>query len=237
MRSTRTRSHRSHRSLVVLLALAGFAPLLAAGAADAPGAPGARRWKPEILPREREVAAALSAGPKSIAQEAGVYALDAHGFVLVRESRNGFHCLVQRSAPDTFEPQCLDEEGSRSILKAILLEAERRMAGASDAEVEAALAAAWADGRLRAPSRPGINYMLSTENRVPVDESGSTIIPYRPHVMFYAPYLTNRDLGAEPMGDSPVFVIAEGNPHAYIIVPVPAETIAPHAHGGEAPGR
>jgi hypothetical protein len=104
------------------------------------------------------------------------------------------------------------------------------MAGASDAEVAAGVGAAWAAGKLRAPARPGVNYMLSKENRVPVDEQGSTIVPYRPHVMFYAPYLTNRDLGAEPMGASPIFVVNEGEPGAYVIVPVPEETIAPHDH-------
>jgi hypothetical protein len=217
-------AHRRVSTTILLIAIA------AVGCAGASEADGSRRWKPELLPRERELAAALSAGPKAIAEGAGVYALEANGYVLARESRNGFHCLVQRSFPGAFEPQCLDEEGSRTILPAIRLEGELRMGGASDAEVAAAVAAAWADGRLRAPSRPGINYMLSKENRVPVDENGSTIIPYRPHVMFYAPYLTNRDLGAEPMGDSPVFVIAEGTPHAYVIVPVPEETIAAHGH-------
>ncbi len=191
---------------------------------------GTRRWKPDLLPREREVAAALSAGPKAIFGSAGVYALGERGFELVRESRDGFHCLVQRSHPGAFEPQCLDAEGSRTVLRAILLETELRMSGATDAEIDATVAAAWADGRLRAPSRPGINYMLSKENRVPVDDAGSTIIPYRPHVMVYAPYLTNRDFGAEPMGDSPVFVIAEGTPHAYLIVPVPKESVAAHDH-------
>jgi hypothetical protein len=222
-----TRTPRRTLTLLAALALVdgvGAATVLAAETG------GARRWKPELLPREREVEAALAAGPKAIAAGAGVYALEERGFVRVRASANGFHCLVQRSSPGAFEPQCLDDEGARSILPAILLEAELRMSGASDAEVEAGLAAAWVDGRLRAPARPGINYMLSTENRVPADESGTRIIPYRPHVMFYAPYLTNRDLGAEPMGDSPVFVIAEGTPRAYVVVPVPAETIAPHAH-------
>ena len=174
-----------------------------------------------------------TAASPSIVGEAGVYVLEARGFVLARESRNGFYCLVQRSAPGAFEPQCLDEEGSRTVLRAILLEAELRMDGATDAEVAAGLGAAWADGRLRAPARPGINYMLSRENRVPADESGTRIVPYRPHVMFYAPFLTNRDVGGNeegPEGQSPVFVIAAGTPHAYVIVPVPEDALAAHGH-------
>ena len=218
------------RRFAAAAAVSFISAVALATAAEASAESASRRWKPDLLPRERELAAALSAGPKAIADGAGLYALEAKGFVLAKKSANGFHCLVQRSHPGAFEPQCLDEEGSRSILPSILLEAELRMGGASDAEVAAGVAAAWAEGRLRAPARPGVNYMLSKENRVPVDESGSRIIPYRPHVMFYAPYLTNRDLGAEPMGDSPIFVVGEGTPHAYVIVPVPEETIAAHAH-------
>lgn len=207
----------------LVLAVAAVSCAAPARAADPPGA---RRWKPEPLPRAEEIAAALEAGPRAIADAAGVYVLEAGGFVLARASRNGFHCLVQRSHPGAFEPQCLDREGSETTLRPILLEAELRMGGASDAEVAAGVGAAWAAGRLRAPARPGVNYMLSKRNRVPVDDAGSTIIPYRPHVMFYVPYLTNRDLGAEPMGASPIFVVGEGTPGAYAIVPVPAETLA-----------
>jgi hypothetical protein len=68
--------------------------------------------------------------------------------------------------------------------------------------------------------------MLSERNLVPVDDQG-TVRPYRPHVMFYVPYLTNEDLGAGP--GSPVFVVGEGTPSAYAIVPVPPETLA-HRH-------
>ena len=56
--------------------------------------------------------------------------------------------------------------------------------------------------------------------------SDPTVIPYQPHVMFYAPYLTNVDLGAEPMGSAPVFVVNEGQPNAYVIVPVLVEEAA-----------
>jgi hypothetical protein len=220
--------HRPRRSALPAATLA--VAVAAASCSGAVFADPSRRFQPDLLPREREVGAALAAGPKAIAAGAGVYALEADGYVLVRESENGFHCIVERSFPGAFEPQCLDEEGSRTLLPGILLEGELRMRGASDAEIAAAVAAAWAEGRLRAPARPGINYMLSKENRVPADATGSRIVPYRPHVMFYVPYATNRDLGAEPMGDSPVFVVGEGTPAAYAIVPVPEETVAPHEH-------
>lgn len=204
-------------ALALSLLVSGVAP------ADERGA-----FRPALLPPDEERAAALSAGPKAIAAGAGIWLLGEGGFTLDRPSTNGFHCLVQRSHATAFEPQCFDEEGAKTLMQATLLEAELRMGGRSQAEIDAGVAAAWASGRLRAPSRPGINYMLSGQNRVPADETGSRIVPYRPHVMFYVPYLTNRDLGGDPNGDSPLFVISEGTPHAYAIVPVPAETVAAH---------
>ena len=177
-------------------------------------------WKPEPLEREEELAAALEAGPPGIQAEAGVYVLTDSGYELARESRNGFHCIVQRSFPDTFEPQCLDAEGSATLLHRMLLRGNLRMSGASSEEIDRATDQAWSDGTLRAPARTGINYMLSQRNRVPVDEVG-TVIPYRPHVMFYAPYLTTEDLGVEMGPGIPAFVVNEGKPTGYIIVPVP----------------
>jgi hypothetical protein len=182
--------------------------------------PDGAAWKPEPLPRDREVAAALSAGPPGVTEGAGVYVLTDKGYVLDRPSRNGFHCLVGRDQPGTFEPQCFDAEGSETLLQAVLLAAERRMRGDDPVAVARAVADGYVSGRLRAPRRAGINYMLSRDNRVPVDARG-TVRPYRPHVMIYVPYLRNADFGAGRDGGSPVFVINEGAPGAYLIVPVP----------------
>lgn len=178
-------------------------------------------WRPEPLPRAEEILEALAACPANIRAGAGVYVLTPTGFDLEHESVNGFHAVIQRSQPGAFEPQCLDAEGSATTLQAILLEARLRMAGASQDEIDRDLGQAWARGELSAPRRPGINYMLSEHNSVPVD--AETVIQYQPHVMFYAPYLSNADLGAEPMGSAPVFVVNEGRPNAYVIVPVSVE--------------
>jgi len=197
--------------------------LLLGAALLSPVAARAEAWKPDPMPRAEEIAAALEAGPPHFAAEAGVYVLGEHGFELARPSTNGFHCLVERSHPTAFEPQCFDEEGSRTTLRAVLLRAELRAGGRARDEIEAAVAAGYADGSLRAPSRPGINYMLSPRNRVPIDPEGTRIVPYRPHLMFYVPYLTNADLGSNGGPGSTTFVINEGAPGAYAIVPVPLE--------------
>jgi hypothetical protein len=74
--------------------------------------------------------------------------------------------------------------------------------------------------------------MLSTEN-LPPNAKGE-VIHFPPHVMFYAPYLTNAELGlGGPLGpdgnpEGPAFVAGEGTPHALIIVPVAAHSGANH---------
>ena len=179
----------------------------------------AATWKPEVMDRSEEIAEALAAGPQAIRAEAGLYVLTIDGYELVKESGNGFHCLVGRSQPEAFEPQCFDAEGSATLLRLTLLRAQMLMHGASREEVLKAIAEAWETGRLEAPSRPGINYMLSEKNRVPVGPD--QVIPYGPHLMFYAPNLTDADIGGDRTGKtSPIFMINEGQPSGYVIVPV-----------------
>lgn len=192
-------------------------------------APSAGEWKPEPLSRADETAVALEACPSVLREQAGVYVLTGEGYELARPSGNGFHAVVERSQPDAFEPQCLDAEGSRTTLQEILLRGELQMSGRSTEEIRAELGAAWREGRLQAPGRPGINYMLSERNRVPI--SPDQVISYQPHVMFYAPYLTDADIGGDPRGGgSPVFVVNQGAPSAYVIVPVGHDDEGGSAH-------
>ena len=167
--------------------------------------------------KDAEIALALSAGPEHFKETAGVWILGPKEFENLRESRNGFNCLVTRGHDGTQEPQCFDAEGTRTLMKEAFLEARLMREGMSAPEIRRAVADAYAKGELRAPSRPGINYMLSNENFVVADESTGRVVQYPGHVMFYAPYLTNADVGAGK--SSPVFVINEGKPGAYIIVP------------------
>jgi hypothetical protein len=70
---------------------------------------------------------------------------------------------------------------------------------------------------------------LSTENVVPLDREKGTVGHFPPHVMFYAPNLTNADLGSQNLA-SPAFVGGSGTPKALIIVPVPDEASAGSGH-------
>jgi len=193
----------------VTLALVG---LFTAGvAAQSPAAPAFKRPATEA----EEVTLALSALPETLREGAGVHVLGPKGYRRVRESTTGINCLVERSRPDTQEPICWDREGSETIMPVTCAEAEWRAAGLTADDVERRVAEGFAKGRFRAPRRGGVAYMVSSENYV---FNGERVIKYHPHVMFYAPYLTNADIGANGKDPNAPWILNEGSPHAYIIV-------------------
>jgi hypothetical protein len=57
--------------------------------------------------------------------------------------------------------------------------------------------------------------MMSAQNFV---FNGQSVIHYHPHVMIYAPYVTNKMIGADQKDPYQPWVLNEGSPHAYIIV-------------------
>jgi hypothetical protein len=184
---------------------------------------------PPLMDRQKEIALALSACPPSIADKAAVYVLEGSGYVKVRESQNGFTAIVQHALPISQDPQCMDAEGTRTFLPRYLKVAELRAKGETPEEIKRFVADAFAKGIFQPPTRPGIDYMLSTENITVVDAEKGIVAPYPPHVMFYGPYMTNADLGSDGNPRGPAFVAGEGTPHALIIVPVAGHAGAYHA--------
>jgi hypothetical protein len=183
---------------------------------------------PPRMDRQREIDLALSACPPSMASKAAVYVLEPSGYIKVRDSQNGFTAIVQHSLLTSQEPQCMDAEGTRTFLPRMLKVAELRAQGKSPDEIKRFVADAIAKGVLQPPTRPGVDYMLSTENMVPDDKG--VVAHFPPHVMFYAPYVTNADVGSDGQtGGGPAFVAGEGTPYALIIVPVGAHAGPGHA--------
>jgi len=178
---------------------------------------------------DEEIALALEAAPPGVAAQAGVYVLKKEGYVRVRESKNGFVCIVERTLPNAVEPQCLDPEGVRTFLPRMLMVATLRVQGKPEAEIRGAIKEAFASGKLEAPKRPGVDYMLSSHNVVAVDMEKGVSVPFPPHLMFYAPNMSNSDVGSDGTPASPVFVVNEKTPHALMIVPVGPPSA--HAHG------
>jgi hypothetical protein len=201
------------RSLLLLVAISGMAH--ADGAAV-----------------DQEIALALEAGPASVTAKAGVLVHDRTGYVEARKSQNGFVCLVDHRIPNAVEPQCLDAEGVRTFLPKLMLVASLRAQGKPEPDIRRAVKGAFAAGKLVAPRRPGVIYMLSPHNVVTIDEDKGVAMPFPPHLMFYAPHMTSAELGSDGSPTSPLFVVDEKTPHALMIVPVTPGG-GGHAHGAQ----
>jgi hypothetical protein len=171
-----------------------------------------------LMPEALEVELALSAAPPYLRDGATVLRLTDEGYVEARKGDNSFTCLVGRSQPNAVAPMCYDAEGTRTVVKRILDEAAMRARGESEAAIAAAVEAGFRSGKYEAPARPGISYMVSAVQELPGPDG--TIRPFVPHLMFYAPNLTDQDVGGRSSG--PVF-INQPSPHGMIIVPLGLE--------------
>lgn len=188
------------------------------------------------LERQREIELALSAAPEHLRQEAGVYVLQRGGYVKARDSKNGFNCAVLQGG-NILGPICYDSEGSQTNMKADFRKRELLEQGKSDKEAAAMMDAEYKAGKLLAPRRSGVAYMLSPEFARIDPKTGKSSKVFPPHMMFYAPYLKNADIGAKPEhfnSHSQLFVLDEGKPGAYLIV-VPNGHEARHAAGQTSP--
>ena len=175
---------------------------------------------PELLPRQKEIDLALSAAPEHLRKNAGVYVLEQRGFVKARESTNGFTCIVNRDHPMNQKPVCFDAEGTATVLPKILRVGELLMQGKTMSEINSDTAEGFRTGKYIAPRRAGVAYMLSGDIHSFNPRTGK-VESFPPHVMFYAPNVTNADLGvtAEALAKDPSLpFIAYQGPHGFIIV-------------------
>jgi hypothetical protein len=166
--------------------------------------------------RERQLELAASAAPAEVSSRATMYVLGSKGYEKAREGSNGFSCLVSRQYANTQEPECYDAEGSRTILLAHLRTEELRAQGKSEQAIEAEIDAGYKSGKFLAPSKPGIVYMMSGENWV-FDPDAKKIIHFPGHLMFYAPYMTAKDLGYEKDASLP-YLVHPGHADTLMIV-------------------
>jgi len=172
------------------------------------------------MSREAEIELALSAAPEHLRKEATVYVLERGSYVKAREGSNGFSCLVVRFGA-IIAPYCYDAEGSQTTMLADFRRAELMEQGKSLQEAERILAEEYKAGKLLPPRKPGVAYMLSPDFKKHDHQAGKSTPVFPPHVMFYAPYAKNSDIGALPEhfnSDSHIFVLNEGRPDAYFIV-------------------
>jgi hypothetical protein len=168
----------------------------------------------QMLPKELEIRLALSALPKRLREGASVRVLESTGYVRANAGTNAFTCIVsRRGGSGNLFPLCFDEEGTHSILPVYLDDALLQLKGATNEEINRQIAAGYEKGLYRPAARPGIAYMMSGA----MFSKTGALEHVGPHLMFYAPYLKDSDVGGAP-GQN-VFLSVPG-PHGMIIVPV-----------------
>ena len=169
------------------------------------------------LSAEEQTRLALSTAPPEVSSRASLYILTPNrGYRQVRTGTNGFSCLVERAFLEALEPVCYDAEGSATTLQARFYREELRAQGLPEDEVRRRIAAAYQDGRLRAPRKPGLVYMLAPE-QWSWNPFAKKFWNAPPHFMLYAPFATQEALGGFSGPHMPV-VDSPGQPDALIII-------------------
>src|SRR5579864_5283266 len=185
------------------------------------------------MPREHQIALAESAAPAEVSSKATIYVLGPKGYQKAREGTNGFSCFIGRQfvkpTETTIAPQCFDAEGSRTLLPVYLHGEELRTNGKSEAEIKADAASGYKEGRYQYPSKPGFLYMMSSENRLsPTSDKSNGIFP--PHLMFYAPNMTAKDIGFDsqrPLDDLDYLGMTNPGAGDNLIVVIPLASKSP----------
>jgi hypothetical protein len=234
------------RKLRTITVIAGLLVLLTASAQSKQAASGTNKIEP--LPRDLEIQLALSALPPHLRDNATVYVLNPDkGFEAARKGTNGFYALVARTGDDTFRgswpftkyrddilyPISFDEAGAKAQMRVFFDVAEMQAKGTPPEELKKIIQESYRTHEYKAPERAGVSYMLSPILRTYVnpDANDSVATANVPHVMHYAPNVTNEDVGgASPTPEqlhyfsghgrwqaSPnPFVILHG-PHGYFV--------------------
>ena len=187
------------------------------------------------LPRDLEIQLALSALPPHIRDSATVYVLNpAKGFEIARTGTNGFHAFVARTGDDAMRgtwvlkeyprdilyPISFDPAGARANMRVFFDIAEMQAEGTPPEKLKKIIQERYRTKYYKTPERPGISYMLSPILRTYTnpEANDSVLMASIPHVMHYAPNLTNEDIGsAKPSFDNKYPFIIQHGPHGYTI--------------------
>jgi hypothetical protein len=160
----------------------------------------------EQMPADLETQFALSALPPAMRDQATVYLLDPKtAYQLSRQGTSGVTCLVERTAweladfrNDIYIPLCYDAVGTKTYLKVIMDAATLRIQGMSPVALKAEIENRYKNKTYKVPEKAGLSYMVAPVMRTvgPPDMKVHTMP--MPHLMFYAPSITNEDIGAVP---------------------------------------
>jgi hypothetical protein len=196
-------------------------------------------WQLDKMPVKLETDYALSSLPPYLQGKATVYLLDPDkGYYMARKGSNGFICFVTRTEwewaefrKDIVTAISYDAEGARTIFPVYQAVAAMRASGKYPAlQIKNIITDRIKKGIYKAPARQGVSFMLAPVMRTYTGNADTheVMTMHMPHYMFYAPYLTNADIGNKadgsedgPMVGNPgsVFLGARKSPFGYIILP------------------
>jgi hypothetical protein len=190
-------------------------------------------WKLEKMPTDLETDFALSALPPHVRDGATVYLLDPEkGYYVARQGKNGFICFLLRTEwqrdefrQDLASAISFDAIGAEAIFPVYADAAALRATGKFTAsQIKDTITARFAKGFYKAPSKQGISYMLAPIMRTYVGEGSSMHVATfsLPHYMFYAPYISEAEIGGNSPSGGPTKLGDEKDPHGYIILPAGA---------------
>lgn len=145
------------------------------------------------MDRNAEIALARTAAPASISGDAEILVLGERNFEVAVPGKNGFVCMVGRAfagplnnlefwSPRNRSPMCYNPSAARSLLPYARKQAGMALAGASKAQITAAVRAAVARKELGAPESGSMVYMMS-RNAYLTDRGGHNLA----HLMFELP--------------------------------------------------
>jgi len=88
--------------------------------------------------------------------------------------------------------------------------------------IKDSITARYARGFYKVPARPGLSYMLAPIMRTYVGGDNNKHVGTfsMPHYMFYAPYMTEANIGGNSPSGGPILLGDAKVPEGYIIVPV-----------------
>ncbi len=213
------------RSFSVVLSLMICASADAQSSQAAPGI--------EALPRDVEMELAASALPKHVRGDATIYVLDPRkGFAVARKGTNGFSALVARTGDDAFrgswpldkysEDQLyaigFDSAGAKAHMQVSLDAAQAQAKGMPPNELKKLIQERFKTGYYKPPARAGISYMLAPIMRTYDDPETSPKMSTasHPHVMYFAPNVSGKDIGSGELGGMYPHIIMPG-PHGLIV--------------------
>jgi len=226
------------RKVQTIAVIVGLLFALTASAQNEHPSTGTNRIEP--LPRDLEIQLALSALPPHLRDNASVYILNpGSGFEVARDGTNGFHALVARTGDDTFRgtwplreyrddilyPISFDEAGAKAQMRVFFDAAAMQANGTPPEELKKIIQERYKANYYKAPDRAGVSYMLSPILRTYVspDENENVATANIPHVMHYAPNVSNADVGgATPSPDQLRYFSQHGrwpdSPHPFVIL-------------------